>query len=216
MNTLIISILAQKGGVAKSFLAKLIGVELARLNFKVLIADMDISQQTTMRWWKRRIDSNIKPHVDVKSYKKVKDIEADMKDYNFVIFDGLPSTGDKTTSAKTMEIGEMSNLIIIPGSSSVEDMEPQIDLAHELVKNGVEKERILFCMTRASESKATNRDAMEYLENTGYKVIPCSIPFKTSYQAIALEGKAGSETRYPNLNKNCEEVVQYIANYMDL
>ncbi len=105
MNTLIISILAQKGGVAKSFLAKLIGVELARLNFKVLIADMDISQQTTMRWWKRRIDSNIKPHVDVKSYKKVKDIEADMKDYNFVIFDGLPSTGDKTTSAKTMEIG---------------------------------------------------------------------------------------------------------------
>ncbi len=65
-------------------------------------------------------------------------MEADMGNYGFVIFDGLPSTGDKSTSAKTMEIGSMSNLIIIPGSSSIEDMEPQIDLAHELVKSGIE------------------------------------------------------------------------------
>ena len=216
MDTLIISLLAQKGGVCKSFLTKLIAVVLAKLGFNVLIADMDIAQKTTYRWSEKRKREKILPHVTVKSYHSVKDAKKDIPNYDFVIFDGLPSTGDETSKKKTIQMGEMSNLIIIPGSSSIEDMQPQIELAHELVKEGVEKERVLFCMVKMSDSKAIKENAMEYLQKTGYQVIPHVIPFRDTYHTIALEGKAGSETRFESLNKKCINVVQYIANYMDL
>ena len=79
----------------------------SRVGFNVLLADMDTSQKTTYRWSKRRKEAGIKPALDVQSFERVSDAKKESGKYDFIVFDGLPSTGDNLSSKKTNQMANM-------------------------------------------------------------------------------------------------------------
>ena len=62
---MIISLISQKGGVGKSAVARLLGVEFTKAGWNVKIADLDPVQGTTTRWKSRRDQAGIQPEIAV-------------------------------------------------------------------------------------------------------------------------------------------------------
>ncbi len=207
----IIGSISQNGGVGKSSLAKLIAVEYARAGWKTLIADMDTSQSTCLRWNEKRKANGILPSVAVKKFNTVSEVLKYAREYDMVIFDGAPHATDMT-----LKIAKYANLLVIPTSSSIEDLDPQITLAHELVKAGIPQNRIFFVFTRISTNKLENHNALDYLKQTGYKIASETIPDKTSFRKANIVGKTFIETTYKTLTERCESVVQQIVNQIEL
>lgn len=217
MQHIIVSVLSQKGGVGKSFLAKLLATEFARLGrYSVLLADLDTSQRTSYRWAQRRKHLNIKPQLTVQSYEGLAELERDTRRYQLTVCDGFATTDAKEAKQKITALGLSSNLVILPCSSSIEELEPQIDLAGALIKAGVEKQRLLFVFNRLDSSKASTRDARAYLQETGFPIATEGIPAKPSLQSSALEGRAGSETKYQQINQACRALTKHIADLLEL
>ena len=207
MYKLILSFLSQKGGITKSEMAKLVAVELARTGLKVLIADMDTSQSTCFRWFQRRIANDQKPFVEAKKFESVQKALDEGKKYEVVIFDGAPHA-----TRMTAQIAKVSTAIILPTSSSIEDLEPQVDLAHELVETGIDSSKLIFVLSRIGNSKVELSEAKQYLKETGYTVLEGFIPERTAFRRNAIYGRALTETKYPKLNERCEKVVQDLIN----
>jgi chromosome partitioning protein len=61
--------LAQKGGVGKSALSRLIAREYANAGWNVKIADLDVGQGTSFNWQGRRLQNEIKPVIPVEAAK---------------------------------------------------------------------------------------------------------------------------------------------------
>ena len=65
---MILSLLSQKGGVGKSALARLIGVEFAKAGWRVKIADLDTAQGTATKWKARRDRAGLQPDIAVRNF----------------------------------------------------------------------------------------------------------------------------------------------------
>ena len=63
--TFIVAMVSQKGGVGKSTLARLLAREFAAQDWRVKIADLDISQGTSFQWRSRRLAHQVEPDVPV-------------------------------------------------------------------------------------------------------------------------------------------------------
>ena len=68
---LVISCVAQKGGVGKSTMSRLIAREYAANDWSVKIADMDLQQGTSYRWHQRRLMSGTEPTLSVEQFRDV-------------------------------------------------------------------------------------------------------------------------------------------------
>lgn len=194
---------SQKGGVGKSILARTLAREFAQLGWNVKIADLDISQSTSYKWLTRRLKNGIEPDVPVEQFGSVEKALRIADQYDMLILDGAPHG----TSA-TRAIAQGSDLIVIPTGVPLDDLEPSVLLAHELVKNGIAKERIAFALCKVGDSQIQQENARRYLTEAGYDVLPGSIPLKDEYVRASDEGKALTETRFPSLNARAEEVIQ--------
>ena len=200
-----IGILSQKGGVGKSSLTGLLATEYARAGWKVLIADMDVSQGSSVEWGSFRKENALAPRVDVASFNTLS--EALQNSYDIILFDGAPHA-----SETTKEIAWLADLTILPTGCSIMDLNPQIRLAHELVEGGLNAEKIYFVLNKVGNSKAENNEVINYLNQAGYMVCPGAIPEKTAFRKLFREGKSLSETTFKSLKKSCEEVVQAVVN----
>ena len=58
-----IAMVAQKGGVGKSTLARIIAVEGARGGLATKIADLDTQQSTSVNWAIRRAENDLEPTI---------------------------------------------------------------------------------------------------------------------------------------------------------
>lgn len=58
------------------------------------------------------------------------------------------------SSQMTLQIAKSSNVVVLPCGIALDDLEPQVLLAHDLVKNGVPKDRIAFALCRVGDSEA--------------------------------------------------------------
>ena len=120
---------SQKGGVCKSTISRLLAREFAIEKWKVKIADTDVKQGTSFNWSSRRLQNKVYPDIPVQQFGSIKSVLEEATTQDLMIIDGAPHS-----SKMTKEIAEASDMIIIPTGLSLDDLEPTVLLAHELVK----------------------------------------------------------------------------------
>lgn len=201
--TIIIGCVSQKGGVGKSTLARMIAREFANADWKVLIADMDKKQGTSVDWARRRNEGDVTPEVAAQVVKNVRSVPT--ASYDLVVFDGAPSS-----SADTREIAEASNLIILPTGVSMDDLKPTVLLARELEGNGVDRGKMAFALCR-SGSEAESIAARDYITLAGYVCLEGDLPERIGYRDAQNIGRAVTETRHATLNTRADILAQAIA-----
>ena len=205
---LIIGVISQKGGVGKSTIARTIAKAYAQADWNVLIADLDTKQGTTFEWNTRRLDAGLLPELQVQQFSSVASTLRVKDNYDLIVYDGAPhSTSD------TLAIAQISNLIILPTGGSLDDLQPQIRLAHELVNRHVDKKRIAFVLSRVDASGAEHSETVKYLEQTPYKIIDSYIPEKRAFRNALNEGKTLTDTNFKSLNHRVDQCVQAIVDY---
>lgn len=202
---MIISFLSQKGGVGKSSLARTVAVEFTRAGWNTLLADIDSSQITSSRWAEqRRAIANIQPEVKTKIFTTTHQALSEEKHYDLMVIDGAPHS-----TRGTLEAAESSDLIVIPTGSSLDDLEPSILLANELAKLLI-REKIMFALYKTT-SPAQERESRETIKSYGYSVLEGAIYMKTGYIAAFDAGFCATETKYKNLNKQAEKLINSIV-----
>jgi len=203
MPDLIIACLSQKGGVGKSTLARLIARTYAVAGWSVKICDFNTTQLTSYKWAKLREQNQIEPHIAAEPYTSPTALKRETA--NLVVADGRPDSDQSS-----MEIARMADLIVVPTGLPLDDLEPQLMFANELVAKGIPKEKILFVLNKTTESRTAVLEARQYLTSaTGFLVAEQDISAKTSYQRAQNHGYALSEVG-PNIG-TLEEKADLLA-----
>lgn len=200
---IIIGMVSQKGGVGKSTLARLLAREFATQDWRVKIADLDISQGTSFQWRARRLEHQMEPDIAVEQFGRVDRALELAAQYELLIFDGAPHSTQATHA-----IALACDLVVIPTGLAVDDLQPAVLLAHDLAKNGISKNKIVFALCRVGTSATEIEDARAYLTQSGYPVLPGAIPEQVAYRRASDEGRALTETRFVSLNSRAEELAQ--------
>jgi chromosome partitioning protein len=203
---LIIGVVSQKGGVGKSTIARLIACELAAQDWEVKIADLDISQATSYHWRARRLQRAMEPDISIEQYGRVDQALKSAEHFDLLVLDGAPHA-----TQATQQIAKASDLVIIPTGLAVDDLQPGVTLAHELIKH-VPREKIVFVLCRVGNSQAEIAEARQYLTAAGYEVLEGELPEQVGYRRASDEGKAATETRYLSLNQRAEVLAQSVVN----
>lgn len=201
----IIGFVSQKGGVGKSTLARLLAREYTVNGWNVKIADLDPGQGTSFKWQNRRLQSNIEPDIAVERFRTVDKAMPFADHYDLFIFDGPAHS-----NVGTLAIAQASNLVVLPTGLSVDDMEPAVLLAHELVRQGVSKDKIVFAFCRVGESDAELSESKAYVSEAGYSALAAPLPERTAYRRATDDGKALSECPFPTLKKKADDVAHAI------
>jgi chromosome partitioning protein len=89
-------------------------------------------------------------------------------------------------------------------------MEPAVLLAHELIGQGVSRDRLVFAFCRVGESDTELTESRSYVTEAGYDALPPALPERTAYRRAADEGKALTECSFPSLKRKADEVAQAI------
>lgn len=202
---IVVSLLSQKGGVSKSTLARLIAREYANAGWTVKIADLDISQGTSFNWQARRLQNQIEPVIPVERFGSIEQAMQACKQFDLLMIDAPPNS-----TAATLRIARAADIIILPTGLSLDDMQPSVLLAHELVKKGVTRSSIAFALCRVGDSHIEVTEAQTYIAEAGYRVLSGSIPEKIAYRRASDEGRALNETRFPSLNQRADKLAQSI------
>jgi len=196
---------SQKGGVAKSSLARALAVEAARGGLTVKVADLDVGQGSTVDWQKDRIAAAIEPDVPVQLHRGPHEALKHANGADLLVIDG-PARADRDT----LEIARVADLVVLPTGASLDDLRPAVRTANSLRAAGIPETRLLFvlsCIGTDAEAGA----ARGYIRDAGYRVAPGFIPERPAFRAIQNEGRAITEVRYPQMKAAAEAVVQALV-----
>ncbi len=207
--TVKVGVVSQKGGVGKSTISRLIAREYAAAGWDVKIADLDISQGTSTDWKQRREVNNIQPEIAVEQFRTVTQALKHADVYDLLIMDSPPHS-----MQGTLEIAQVSDLVILPTGLSLDDLKPSVLLAHELVKAKVSIDKITFVLCRVGDRENEIQEARSYIEKAGYTTVAGSIPEKTAYRQASDNGRALSEVSFSSLRHRAEEVAQGIIDLL--
>ena len=205
-----VSVLSQKGGVGKSTLSRALGVEYARHEWQVKIADMDLKQSTAAMWNRERMNQGYEPSLAVETFASVKDVLKQEHNYDLIVFDGAGQA-----DLQTLEIAKNSDYIILPSGLSKDDLTPQIRLAHEFVKKGIKRNKIGIALSRVGKSERELEDTVEYIQTAGYVYLG-HINEMTSISQCHDSGLAANETKYDSINGQVDKLIQNIVDKVEL
>jgi chromosome partitioning protein len=184
MTPLIISCLSQKGGVGKSTIARLIARTYAVSGWTVKICDFNTTQLTSVKWGRiRALDKDL-PQILTEPYTQPSRLKREPAD--LVVADGRPDSDQSS-----LDIARVSDLVILPTGLSLDDLEPQLLFADELVSKGVPAGRVLFVLNKTNDSSTAVLEARDYLSK--YAVAEQDLSARISYQRAQNFGKALSE-----------------------
>jgi len=203
---IIIGMVSQKGGVGKSTLARLIACEYAKAGWNVKIADLDVSQGTSFSWHARRLQHAVEPPVAVERFGTVEQALKIADHFDLLVLDGPPHS-----TAGTLKIAAAADLVVLPTGLALDDLEPSVLLAHELVKKSVPKSRITFALCRVGESEKEIAEARQYIEEAAYRVLKGELPEKIAYRRASDGGRTVTETHFPTLNERGDMLAQSIV-----
>ncbi|MBM3546930.1 MAG: ParA family protein [Alphaproteobacteria bacterium] len=203
---LLVGVVSQKGGVGKSTIARMVAREYAQAGWRIKIADLDISQGTSFNWQARRLQNKVTPDVPVERFGTLALAQKVASSYDLLVLDGPPHATEGT-----LAIAKASQLTILPTGLALDDLEPQVLLAHELTRRGVPAARLAFVLVRVGDSDVEQNDARAYLTRAGYSVLAGYLPEKVGYRRASDEGRAATETRFPSLNQRADELAQAVV-----
>ena len=207
---MIISMVSQKGGVGKSTVARMIAVELVANGWSVKIADLDVGQGTSVKWKTRRDQKGITPEIPVEKYATVERAIKDAELFDLMIVDG-PAFAEKGG----VRMASASDLVIMPTGYSLDDIEPQIAAAFDLIEAGIDTEKIQFVFCRADGSKSEDQAARNLLKRAGLMVLDNIFPERTSIRQAMNNGMAGSEVSHNSVRKKITPLASEIANLVE-
>ena len=203
---MIISLLNQKGGVGKSSLGRALAVEFARNKWAVHVADLDRAQQTFFKWAERRTETGAQPSIDVALYADPKAALRAANNTDVLIVDGKAFA-----DTHALQIAKESDLIIIPVGVSMDDLEPSLKLAVELVNKGIDRSSIIFVVCRVpnnGDKEAMNTSAS--IEGWNFAVTRGWIPFKPSYSQAMDKGLSFTETPFKSLSEKADKIIDQL------
>jgi chromosome partitioning protein len=209
MTATIIALVSQKGGVAKSTLARALAREAAVSGLKVKLADLDTQQGTSSNWHRRRLEAGVKPEFSVESFKTAAQALRAADSFEFVVLDG-----PARASAATLEIAREAALIIQPTGASLDDLHPAVLVFHELVRERIPKARMAFALCRIG-TDAEEGEARAYLTEAGFNVLPGFIPERPAYRQAQNQGLAITETRFAQLNRRADDLLQSVVDHIN-
>jgi chromosome partitioning protein len=207
--TTIIGLISQKGGVGKSTLARALAREGAANGLRVKLADLDTQQGTSSNWHRRRLEAGLEPAFSVEAYKTAAQALRVAPDFDLLVLDG-----PARASAATLEIGRQASLVVQPTGASVDDLHPAVLTFHELVREGVPRDRLVFALCKIG-TDAEESEARAYLAQAGFHTLPGFIPERPAYRQAQNLGLAITETRFPQLNRRADELLQAIVDRLD-
>jgi len=208
--TMKIGVVSQKGGVGKGTVCRLLACELAREGLDVKIADLDVGQASNMHWHRRRLENKGAPAIAVELFLTAEQAIRAAENHDVMVFDGAPHA-----TRGTLQIAKASDFVILPTSTSVDDMEPTIMLAAELKKNKVPAERVGILLSRVGDSAVELQEARDYVNKSGFWLVPDAIYERTAYRRAGDLGNSPSETTFPSLNKKVKKIVSQIFKRID-
>jgi chromosome partitioning protein len=201
----VVAFVSQKGGVGKSTLARALAREAAAGGLSVKVADLDMQQGTLVNWQRRRLEANREPSVSVESFRSAGSALSVRDGFDLLVLDG-----PARASSATLDIARFADLVVQPTGASLDDLEPAVLTFHELVKEGVSREKLLFALCRM-QTEAEVRDCRGYLTQAGYSILDGFLPERPAYRAVQNTGFAVTEIRYLSLRKQAEALVQGIV-----
>lgn len=206
-----IGVISQKGGVGKSTLCRGIATTYALSDWSVKIADMDINQGTSLLWQQRRLLAEILPFVAVEAFGTVTQANKIMDNHDLVIFDGAP-----LATKVTVEIADISDLVILPTGLSLDDLIPTVTLANTLAKkHNISINKIAFALCRVGNSEKELIDAKVYLESTPYFLLDGLLQEKTAFRRAQDSGFSVVETTYKNPKAQAGKLIESIINRLE-
>ncbi|HHH1368279.1 TPA: ParA family protein [Yersinia enterocolitica] len=200
---MIICCIGQKGGGSKSTTARTLAAGFAEAGWKTHLADIDEKQQTSFKWCKRREDAGLST-IDCALYRRVETAVKIQDQFHLVIIDGRPAA--ETTS---LDVALESDLVLVSTGTTIDDLEPSLELARELVKKGISQDKIVFSVAK-SPSEAEGIKAQETIRAWGFKVLNAVIPFRAGYGNALDVGRALFETPFKSLNIIAKGMVEEV------
>ena len=193
---LVLGCASQKGGVAKSSLARLLAREFAASGQRVLLADLDVLQATSLEWARRRAEAGVRPSFPVErcettkqALKRARQLKADC-----VVLDAKG-----IADAQTLEVARAADVVFIPSGLAVDDLLPAVRLAHELTQAGIPRGRLVVALCRAGDTASEVADAARYVAEAGYLCLGAAWPERAGFRRAHDEGRVATEARHPSL-----------------
>jgi len=212
---LIVGVVNQKGGSAKSTLAQALGSALAsEYEKKVLIIDTD-SQKTSVKWYGRRCKDNAAALPLVVGVDVPSAIEGNAKSQaasnDFVFLEGGAGV-----SPATAVIIRTSDVVIIPVQAAWKDFESTVDTV-ALVKQRQELTgglpRALFVVTRSNKKEKIAREITDALLELGLPVLDAHLSERSTHRTADLGSKTALEYRPQSLA--AKEVLAILQELVD-
>jgi chromosome partitioning protein len=205
----IVGFVSQKGGVGKSTLARALATVAAAADIKVRLADLDPRQQTLKRWQERREQNDAEPPLDVASFGTVAEAIQACSGRGEVLIVDAPTGTSKTT----LDIAKLADVIVQPTGAGIDDLDPAIILFHELVREGVPRERLAMALCRVA-TQGEETAARAYVGKAGYVVLPGCIPERAAYRDAHNRGRAVTETGDKVLNARTDGLLDGLLGMM--
>ena len=207
----IIGVGSQKGGVGKSTTCRAIATTYAKAGWNVKVADLDINQSTSFTWLQRRLSNGIEPVVSVETFGSVSHALRTADAYDLLILDGAPHA-----SKATVEIARHADLFVLPTGLSLDDLEPQVILANNLVsEHKIPAERIAFALSKTGDSPRELEEARQYLGGTSYYVLDSQIPEKTAFRRAHDMGLSVVESPYKGPREQADAMIQSLIDRLE-
>jgi len=198
----VVSFVGQKGGVGKSTLARAFAAVAAQGRLKVKLADLDIHQQTSVRWARIR-DARASAHpVEAEAFGTIEEALENVRGVDLVIVD-TPGHA----SPATLDVARSSQVVILPTGASTDDLYPTVLLLYELEQMGIPKERLAVALCRLLEFREEHA-ARKYLETAGYEALRGSIPERAGYRSAHNLGQSLTETKEQTLNRRARTLME--------
>lgn len=198
---LVVGCASQKGGVAKSALARLLAREFAERGRRVLLADLDVMQATSLEWARRRTEAGYLPAITVEGCETVKQA---LKRARQAEADCLVLDARGFADQQTLEVAEAAAAVLIPSGLAVDDLLPAVRLAHELTRAGVTRARIGMALCRAGDAESELAEAKRYIAEAGYHCLANAWPERAGFRRAHDEGRVATEARHPSLRAKAQ------------
>jgi chromosome partitioning protein len=177
----------------------------AGVGWRVKLADFHTKQLASVQWARLRMAAEVQPKVPAEAFANVRKALTQQTQYDLMVFDGKPNF-----DSVTLEIARESDIILVPVGVSLDDLKPQVEFAHELLTQDIDRKDILFVLNKSLDSAASITDAKGFIEAAGYQVTQNDLPSKTGYQLAQNNGRAVNESAYPSLNERADALAQEI------
>jgi chromosome partitioning protein len=130
--------------------------------------------------------------------------------YDLLILNGPPHS-----SAGTLRIAQASDFVVFAQRPSLDDLEPSVLLAQELIQKGIPIDKLAVAFCRTGDSEAELAEAREYVTQAGLRTIAEAMPERVAYRRAFDQGRSATETTFASLNEKADAMAQSIINLIN-